>query len=695
MTDQYNAVFPEVQVISTADDKTYVDNLKIMTAQNLYDSKTGDIIKLTDKLSKQLKLNEPPIDWWASEKWDGIRALWDGEKMISRGSGVGKPKVYTYIPEWFVKTLPPSVALDGEIWIARGAFQKTSRLSTLKPGKSYSQEQIDDLWSGKDDPPVIFKVFDIPGKSEPFEERMKTLQNIVKNRKDVWNSIDYPNKKTFPIQFTEQVKIKSVEQLMNLYTKLTTEGAEGIMLRAPRSPYELKRSKYMLKYKIKEDAECIVREYILGEGRLNGLLGSIKCELLTDGKPNGIFTQIGTGFNDSQRENYKNEKSQEYIPIGSIVSFSYMEMTKDGVPRHPVYRGIRDDIKVPNSKKVPVKEVKNILKKLVNKIRLEQGPNWNHRIRPFNKTIQILQDDMQLNTVEDYLKVLREGGMILKGEEDYKAKNGTWSSSILNKIHSILTTGEVDGIITNLELVAVENLSKIPEIGPSVAARIYKEEEITTIQELRELYEVNKKIITPKQAIGLRHYEDLLLRIPREEMDQWNKILTDAFTENNKKDGDSLVITGSYRRKNKDSGDIDALISTNIKTPEIMNKFYNNLIEKGIIDPANVIAKGDTKIMAVAKIDKHYRHLDIFYHPRETFPFAILFTTGSKEFNVRMRNHALEKGYSLNEHALTKSSTGEKVSKEEYQRVIKKDFPETERDIFDFLNYEFVSPEKR
>ena len=69
MTDQYNAVFPEVQAISTADDKTYVDNLKIMTAQNLYDSKTGDIIKLTDKLSKQLKLNEPPIDWWASEKW--------------------------------------------------------------------------------------------------------------------------------------------------------------------------------------------------------------------------------------------------------------------------------------------------------------------------------------------------------------------------------------------------------------------------------------------------------------------------------------------------------------------------------------------------------------------------------------------------------------------------------------------------
>ena len=93
--------------------------------------------------SKKLNIDVPPIGWWASEKWDGIRALWDGEKMISRGSGVGKPKVYTYIPEWFKKTLPPGIPLDGEIWIGRGLFQKTSRLSTLKPGKSYTVEQIE------------------------------------------------------------------------------------------------------------------------------------------------------------------------------------------------------------------------------------------------------------------------------------------------------------------------------------------------------------------------------------------------------------------------------------------------------------------------------------------------------------------------------------------------------------------------
>lgn len=84
----------------------------------------------------------------------------------------------------------------------------------------------------------------------------------------------------------------------------------------------------------------------MGDGRLKGLLGSVKGEIVKDGKLTGIITHVGTGFTDSQRDNYINEDSAEYIPIGCLISFSYMELTKDGVPRHPVYRGIRDDIKV-------------------------------------------------------------------------------------------------------------------------------------------------------------------------------------------------------------------------------------------------------------------------------------------------------------------------------------------------------------
>jgi len=698
----YMAVYPEIQVISTSDDKVYVDNLKVMTAQNLYDNKTGDIIKLTDELSKKLNISAPPIGWWASEKWDGIRALWDGEKMISRGSGVGKPKVYTYIPEWFKNTLPPGIPLDGEIWIGRGLFQKTSRLSTIKPGKSYTAEQIENIWAGDTEPPVVFKVFDVPNDPRPFERRMAFLQTIIKDRKVCWNGIMYPGKKIFPLQFTEQVKIKTLEQLVNLYTKLTSEGAEGIMIRAPGSPYQIKRSKYMLKYKIKEDAECILREYIPGDGKYIGMLGSLRCELMTDGKPNNVFTQIGTGLNDSQRENYNNPNSSEFMPIGSVVSFSYMEMTKEGIPRHPVYRGIRDDISVSKpSISMSVNDVKKILSKLVTKIVSEKEANWTFKIKSYKQANEILKDTMKLNSVEDYINVLREGDMKLAGEENFKVKNGSWKSAILQKIDNILKTGQTDGIsLTEQDQrsLAIENLTKVPNIGPSTAAKIYDAEEITTIEELRYIYSINKEILNEKQAIGLKYYEDLMGRIPRKEMDSWNEILTDILKETMTELGipGELILAGSYRRKTVDSGDIDALITTDVKNPRVMTTFYNNLVKRGVIEKTNVLAKGPTKIMAVASIDEYYRHLDIFYHPRETFPFAILFTTGSKEFNVKMRKFALEKGYSLNEQNLTKKSpTGPKVTQIEYLNVIEKEFPETERDIFDFLGYPYISPELR
>lgn len=697
--EDYMAVYPENQIISRSDDKIYVDNMKVMTAQNLYNPKDGSMVKFNDKTSLSIGIKEPPIGWWASEKYDGIRAVWDGEKLVSRGSASagGKPKVYTYVPEWFIKTLPPGVALDGEIWISRGFFQKTSRLSTIKPGKTYTMQQIEDIWVGKEDPPVVFKVFDIPNDPRPFEFRMKKLQTIIKDRKVCWDKLDYPGKKTFPIQFTEQVKIKSMEQLIVLYKELTSAGAEGVMLRAPASPYETKRSKYLLKYKIKEDAECIVKDYTLGEGRLLGMLGSLKCELLKDGKPSGVFTQIGTGFTDSQRTNYNKENSSEYIPLGSVVSFSYMEMTTDGVPRHPVYRGIRDDIE--NVSAVPVSQVKDILTKVMNKISAEKSQKWNYKIRFYNKALEILKDNSNLKTTEDYIAALRKGGMELKGEEEFKNKNGSWKSTIVQKIDTILKTGQVDGITNDvdIEVVAIQNLTKIPQIGPSKASELYKQHGITTVEELRNAYSTNKKIITEKQAIGLTHYVDLERRIPREEMELWNEILIETFDETltELNINGELIISGSYRRQNKDSGDIDALITTDDYSPNIMDNFYKKLISKKILTAKNTISKGPTKTMAIAKIDEYYRHLDIFYHERLVYPFALLFTTGSKELNVEMRNHAKKLGYSLNERNIRKGSDGPLVTADEYLAKIGKTYPKTEKDIFDFLNFKYIDPKNR
>jgi DNA ligase-1 len=699
----YKAVYPKFQDISKIDDKIYVKNLKVMTGQNLYDSKTGSIIKLSDKLSKELGINEPPINWWASEKWDGIRALWDGEKIVSRGSGLGNPKVYTYVPPWFISILPPGIALDGEIWIGRGMFQSTGKLSNIKPGSSYSLKEIDDIWSGKDEYPVIFKVFDVPSHEGPFEKRTAFLQNLVLDRKKCWEQLEYPNKRVYPLQFTEQIKIQSMEQLINLYTNLTSNGAEGIMVRAPGSPYEEKRSKYMLKYKIKEDAECIVRGYLEGEGRLQGMLGALRCEMINNGKETGVFSNIGTGFSDFQRKYYNVPSSSEYIPLGAIVSFSYMEMTKDGVPRHPVYRGLRYDIKNPKqttskapSKKIDTKRVKYVLSQIINKIASTKEPNWQFKIKKYKEAVAILLDDLVLNTTEDYIKALRDGGMTLLDEEKYKQKNGTWKSSIVQKIDGILKTGTSDGIEVNEEMGAVENLSKIAGIGPATASKLYNELNVTTVEELKEIYELNKNVINSKQAIGLRHYDDLLKRIPKAEMNNWKEILTSIFQDTLDSlniDG-NLVISGSYRREKDDSGDVDVLIISEYYNELLMNLFYKNLIEAGIFKEENIMASGGTKIMAVAKILDVFRHVDIFYFSSDVFPFALLFTTGSKEFNLKMRSHALKRGFSLNERNLTKKN-GNLVSEDEYIAKINKKAPENEEDIFDFLDYKYIEPRFR
>ena len=81
--EHYISVYPKVPDITVTGDKTYVTNLKVLLAQNLYVG--NKMVKLNDKLSTLLKIPEPPIGWYISEKYDGIRAIWDGEKFISRG----------------------------------------------------------------------------------------------------------------------------------------------------------------------------------------------------------------------------------------------------------------------------------------------------------------------------------------------------------------------------------------------------------------------------------------------------------------------------------------------------------------------------------------------------------------------------------------------------------------------------------
>ena len=393
--EDYISVYPKVPDITVTGDKTYITNLKVLLAQNLYIG--NKMIKLNDKLSTLLKIPEPPIGWYISEKYDGIRAIWDGEKFISRGQ-----KVFTYVPDYFINLMPSGIALDGERFLEI-ILKKYQEFLHWKIGKSRSQKEIDKIWKGtNDNNSVKYMVYDLPNSTQPFETRMKLLEQIISDRNQVWHDI-LENVDECPIKFTKQSKIENMAQLVNTYKELTSKGAEGVMLRAPNSPYETKRSKYLLKYKIKDDAEAIVRGYTMGTGKYKGLLGSLDCELILDQKPSGVMFNIGTGFTDKDRTEYNNSKSSLYIPMGSIVSFSYMELS-EVLPRHPVYRGIRDDFTIKQNNEIHEQEDELIYETdkdyrktiidsfaiLIKNEETQKEANWQLKRKAYKQVIDIL-----------------------------------------------------------------------------------------------------------------------------------------------------------------------------------------------------------------------------------------------------------------------------------------------------------------
>jgi len=64
------------------------------------------------------KVGQNPTGWLMSEKLDGVRCYWDGNKTYSRTGNEFFP------PKWFTDALPKSVALDGELFSGRDDFQK-------------------------------------------------------------------------------------------------------------------------------------------------------------------------------------------------------------------------------------------------------------------------------------------------------------------------------------------------------------------------------------------------------------------------------------------------------------------------------------------------------------------------------------------------------------------------------------------
>lgn len=237
--------------------------------------------------------------WLMSEKMDGVRAYWDGQKLISRGG------VELAVPAWFTEGFPP-FAVDGELWSKRGDFENI--ISIVK------KKEPHDGWKN-----IAFYAFDVPLENGGLIQRLVKLEYYLK-----LNQVDY-------LKVARQITCKDEEHLKSFLQEIEKGGGEGVVVRNPDTKYVAKRDPASLKIKSFQDAECEVLEHHKGEGKYKNSFGSLTCK-----NDEGVMFDIGSGFSEAERKTPP--------AIGAKITYKFQEITKGGKPRFPVYMRLKEEI---------------------------------------------------------------------------------------------------------------------------------------------------------------------------------------------------------------------------------------------------------------------------------------------------------------------------------------------------------------
>lgn len=240
-----------------------------------------------------------------------------------------------------------------------------------------------------------------------------------------------------------------------------------------------------------------------------------------------------------------------------------------------------------------------------------------------------------------------------------------------NKLQFLLTQTIPSNEIKKLhEKTLIDNLMDIAGVG--------KKKAITLVNSgLTKISDLNKK----KYKDQLNDATKLLLKFKPEK-----KITHDNIKkiEKNLTEFPNTIIVGGFRRKKSFSKDIDIMIVSN--NSNVINNYIDHLTKK--FKEVHVYSHGDDKasLLILTGMKKYYK-VDIFRCISKYKYAMLLYSTGSKEFNIRMRAIASRQGYLLNQNGIYK--------KNNYVNN-KNPIPvKSEKDFFKILDMPFIEPEKR
>ncbi len=330
----------------------------------------------------------------------------------------------------------------------------------------------------------------------------------------------------------------------------------------------------------------------------------------------------------------------------------------------------------------------NEFKKLQDQIMYDID-NTSGKIRLLNQ-YRLRSIGIAMKTLEKYNKKIIE-----KSDIDELIKLKGIGEGTIRRIKELIDTGKLAEIkITKGDeqyLKMIDQLEEIYGIGRATAYKLFKEYKIKSIDELIKKVGSGEITVSENIKIGLKYVNRLDTNIPRGDIDEIKDYLLDILL-----DIDPRLfgaVCGSYRRLKEVSGDIDLVIihSDYKKINQSMRINYldvivNRLIEKKFIIESLTRTSVKTKYMGIFEWkNSKPRRIDIRLVPYESYYFAILYFTGSKDFNKNMRLNAIAQNYTLNEYGIF--DHGHK-----HNNTIK---VKSEKEIFDILGMEYVTPDKR
>ena len=244
-----------------------------------------------------------PVGYLVSEKYDGVRAWWEGQTLRFRS---GLPIA---APAWFVAQLPP-LPLDGELWLGRGRFEALSAAVRR-------HRPADDEWRQ-----IRYMLFELPGAAGSFADRAERMRALVLQLQQ--------NQRSPALMAIAQATLPDRAALQRQLRSVVAGGGEGLMLHRADAPSISGRSPVLYKLKPVFDAEATVLGHLGGRGKHAGRLGALQVR-----NADGVAFAIGTGFSDAERENPP--------PRGTLITYTYRGHTEAGVPRFASFLRRRED----------------------------------------------------------------------------------------------------------------------------------------------------------------------------------------------------------------------------------------------------------------------------------------------------------------------------------------------------------------